>query len=76
MGDPIYITAQGEYRSRSAYLDEYHIDPEIALTLMRSKVKVQIASQILANQNLKMASAGSKSGIINSWKTMMGDLLI
>ena len=60
IGDPIYVTAHGEHRSRSAYRDEYHIDPEIALNLMRSKVKVQTASQILANQNIKVASALSK----------------
>ena len=58
MGEPIYITSQGEYRSRSAYLDEFGIDPEIALNLMRSKVKVQTASQILTN--FKMAPVGIK----------------
>jgi len=60
IGDPIYISGFGENLSRSAYLDKYNIDPEIAYKLMRGKVGVQTASEILANQNLKMASAGSK----------------
>jgi len=76
IGDMIYISAQGEYLSRSAYLDKYNIDPELALKLMRLKVGVQTVSKILNNQYIKMASSGSKSGIINSWMTMMGNLLI
>jgi hypothetical protein len=60
MGDPIYVSAHGDHFSRQAYLDKYHIDPEIALKLMRSKVKVQTASQILANQNINVTSALSK----------------
>ena len=60
IGDPIYVSAQGNYFSRQAYLDKYYIDPEIAYELMRSKVKVQTATQIIANQNSKLASSVSK----------------
>ena len=61
IGDPIYISGFGEHLSRSAYLDKYNIDPEMAYNLMRSKVGVQTASEILANQNLKTDSADSKN---------------
>ena len=80
IGDIIYVSGQGENLSRSSYLDKYNLDPELALKLMRFKVGVQKASNILTNQklnlachNLNMAFAGSNSGIINSWMmTMMG----
>ena len=60
IGDPIYVSANGDHFSRQAYLDKYYIDPEIAYELMRSKVKVQTATQIIANQNSKLASSISK----------------
>ena len=60
IGDPIYVSANEDHFSRQAYLDKYYIDPEIAYELMRSKVKVQTATQIIANQNSKLASSVSK----------------
>ena len=88
IGDLIYVSGQGENLSRSAYLDKYNVDPELALKLMRLKIGVQKASNILDNQNLKIPFAGSNildnqnlempfsgtnSGIRNSWMaSMMG----
>ena len=35
VGDPIYISGNGEHLSYDAYLERYLIDPEIAYNLMR-----------------------------------------
>jgi hypothetical protein len=37
IGDPIYVSAFGEYLSRNAYLKKYKVDPEIAYEYMRKK---------------------------------------
>lgn len=37
IGDPIYVSAFGEYLSRNAYLNKYKLDPEIAYEYMRRK---------------------------------------
>jgi hypothetical protein len=37
MGDPIYISASGEYLSRRTYVARYKLDPEIAYENMRRK---------------------------------------
>jgi hypothetical protein len=45
VGDPIYVSAFGEYLSRNAYLQKYKVDPEIAYEYMRKKRNPQIASK-------------------------------
>jgi hypothetical protein len=35
IGDPIYISASGEYLSRRTYIERYKLDPEIAYEYMR-----------------------------------------
>lgn len=55
VGDPIYISGNGEHLSQSEYLDKYNIDPEIAYKLMRGKARSQTASQLVASQNIKKA---------------------
>jgi hypothetical protein len=37
IGDPIYVSAFGEYLTRNAYLVKYKVDPEIAYEYMRKK---------------------------------------
>jgi hypothetical protein len=37
IGDPIYVSAFGEYLSRNDYLQKYKVDPEIAYEYMRKK---------------------------------------
>jgi hypothetical protein len=46
IGDPIYVSAFGEYLSRKAYLERYKIDPEIAYQYMRRKRSAQKGSDI------------------------------
>jgi len=47
IGDPIYISAHGEHLSRSAYLQKYDLDPEIAYKMMRGKVVRQDTAKML-----------------------------
>jgi hypothetical protein len=69
IGDPIYISAQGENLSYDAYLAEYGIDPEIAYRLMRGNgptrpsVKKSAAhSQVVAHVGAQVRSTrGSQS---------------
>ncbi|MDD1761108.1 MAG: hypothetical protein LUQ59_02655 [Methanothrix sp.] len=61
VGDPIYISGNGEHLSQSEYLDKYKIDPEIAYKLMRGKASSQTASQLVSSQNLKKASTVKNS---------------
>jgi len=42
IGDPIYISASGNHMSYSEYLNRYGVDPEKALTLMRSMGRAMI----------------------------------
>lgn len=37
IGDPIYVSALGEYLSRETYIERYKLDPEIAYQYMRKK---------------------------------------
>jgi hypothetical protein len=57
VGDPIYVSGNGEHLSQGAYLEKYGIDPEIAYKLMRGRADAQTASQLIASQNLKKTSA-------------------
>jgi hypothetical protein len=61
VGDPIYVSGNGEHLSQSEYLEKYNIDPEIAYKLMRGKASSQTASQLVASQNLKKASTVKNS---------------
>ena len=61
VGDPIYISGNGEHLSQSEYLDKYNIDPEIAYKLMRGKARSQTASQLVASQNLKKPSTDNNT---------------
>jgi hypothetical protein len=45
IGDPIYVSAFGEYLSRNAYLLKYKVDPEIAYQYMRKKRNPPTASK-------------------------------
>jgi hypothetical protein len=45
IGDPIYVSAFGEYLSRNAYLQKYKVDPEIAYEYMRKKRNPPTASK-------------------------------
>ena len=58
IGDPIYISANGEHLSRKAYMDMYKLDPEIAYIYMRRKLDVQVASNAAnpSNQDVAMPS--------------------
>ena len=64
VGDPIYISGNGEHLSQSEYLEKYKIDPEIAYKLMRVKARSQTATQLITSQNLKKASAANSSSKI------------
>lgn len=59
IGDPIYVSAEGEHLSYDAYLEKYNIDPEIAYQLMRGRSKT-FASRIVAKQSQIKAQASSK----------------
>lgn len=62
VGDPIYVSGNGEHLSQTAYLEKYNIDPEIAYKLMRGKARSLTPSQLVTNQNQK-ATAESASRI-------------
>ena len=64
VGDPIYISGNGEHLSQSEYLEKYNIDPEIAYKLMRGKARSQTASQLVSSQNLKKTSTVKNSSKI------------
>ncbi|HPC89106.1 MAG TPA: hypothetical protein PLN19_02775 [Methanothrix sp.] len=61
VGDPIYISGNGEHLSYEEYLDKYGIDPEIAYRLMRGKN----VSRILSEQRLKRECGEDKSARIS-----------
>lgn len=44
VGEPIYISGNGEHLSKKAYLKKYNIDPEIAYNLMRGRTRNRSAS--------------------------------
>jgi hypothetical protein len=46
IGDPIYVSAFGEYLSRKTYMERYKLDPEIAYQYMRRRRSEQIGSKI------------------------------
>lgn len=47
VGDPIYVSAFGEYLSRKTYIGRYKLDPEIAYQYMRRRKRgVQIGNDI------------------------------
>jgi hypothetical protein len=56
MGEPIYVSAFGEYLSREAYLDRYKVDPEIAYQYMKKKRNALTASKISNNLSQSVAS--------------------
>jgi hypothetical protein len=60
IGDPIYISAQGEHLSYDAYLAEYGIDPEIAYNLMRGNGRVKPSSRINAAHSQVVAQFGAQ----------------
>ncbi len=57
VGEPIYISGNGEHLSKEEYLNKYGIDPEIAYNLMRGKN----VSRILSTQLQSQASKENKS---------------
>ena len=56
IGDPIYISAFGEYFSRRAYIDRYKVDPEIAYQYMRGKRNAQADSTMMNNPSQSVAA--------------------
>jgi hypothetical protein len=56
IGDPIYVSAFGEYLSRKVYLERYKVDPEIAYQYMRRKRNTQTASKITNNLSQSVAT--------------------
>ena len=63
VGDPIYISANGEHLSYDQYLDRYMIDPEIAYRLMRGKVSTKEVSRLMAKQSTSKVKACSKAKV-------------
>jgi hypothetical protein len=55
MGDPIYISAFGEYLSRKVYLERYKVDPETAYQYMRKKRNTKTIRKIKNNLSLSVA---------------------
>ena len=46
IGDPIYISASGEYLSRRTYISRYKLDPEVAYEYMRRKQNKLISHEM------------------------------
>jgi hypothetical protein len=57
IGEPIYISASGEYLSRRTYLDRYKLDPEIAYEYMRRK-----QNKLMSNE---MAKESGQKNLVN-----------
>jgi hypothetical protein len=55
IGDPIYVSANGEHLSRKAYMDMYKLDPEIAYNYMRKRLDEQKSNKTSNSQNQDMA---------------------
>ncbi len=51
VGDPIYISGNGEQLSRENYILKYDIDPEVAYQLMRERLMRNPAYRTLSSQN-------------------------
>jgi len=51
IGDPIYISASGEYLSRRTYIERYKLDPEIAYEYMRRKQNILISMEMTNEPN-------------------------
>ena len=47
LGEPIYVSALGEYLSREIYINRYKLDPEIAYKYMRKKRSDPIDSKVM-----------------------------
>lgn|GEM_PF-2202529 len=56
VGDPIYISANGEHLSRNTYMKMYKLDPEIAYNYMRKKLDAQVATKDANPSNQDVAS--------------------
>ncbi|MDD4579266.1 MAG: hypothetical protein PHF80_01180 [Methanothrix sp.] len=67
IGDPIYISANGEHLSRKAYMDMYKLDPELAYIYMRRKLDVTVASNA-ANPSNQDAAMPSRPELANIQK--------
>ncbi len=57
VGDPIYITGNGEQMSRDDYILKYNIDPEIAYQLMRGRILKSPAYASMGSQINQRAKA-------------------
>ena len=57
VGDPIYISGNGEQMSRDDYILKYNIDPEIAYQLMRGRILKSSAYKALGSQMKERAKA-------------------
>jgi len=68
VGDPIYISGNGEHLSREEYLNKYGIDPEIAYRLMRGKNVSRILSEQRQRRECRedKSATSSKNGKVGS----------
>ncbi|MFZ2833494.1 MAG: hypothetical protein WAZ20_06230 [Methanothrix sp.] len=66
IGDPLYISAQGEHLSQHAYLDRYSIDPEISYQLIRGSSRSRSAVMAAAGRRRGPEAISSK-GRSDSW---------
>ncbi len=57
VGDPIYISGNGEQMSRDDYILKYNIDPEIAYQLMRGRITKSSAYTAMSSQMKERAKA-------------------
>ena len=63
VGDPIYVSALGEYLTRSAYLEKYKLDPEIAYQFMRKNRNTQTSNIITRHFNSSHATTQPFPGL-------------
>jgi hypothetical protein len=64
IGDPIYISASGEYLSRRTYIERYKLDPEVAYEYMRRKQN-KLISREMTNEPSQNSLAQAKLNLEN-----------
>lgn len=61
LGEPIYISGNGEQLSYEDYLAMYNVDPEIAYNLMRGRITSRVASMLVSRQSKAKLQASPKA---------------
>jgi len=65
IGDPIYVSANGEHLSRNAYMDMYKLDPEIAYNYIRKRLDEQTTNKATNKATNSLNSDSISASLLN-----------